>query len=880
MLVTVKSTERTVFMLSTPFHAYYTARILESLQDDDMFLPTFSSSDIKVYPYQVAAALFATRSPYSKGVVLMDESGLGKSTEAMLVVTQKWYEGKNRILIAVPNADLLVQWEKMIENKYSIPFVKITSNQELENAGNTFEQEAVVLTTFEFASQCDKASKLIWDLTVFEEASLLSSVHKEDNKQARALKRIAEGSFKLLLTGTPIEKNILDLYGLMYFIDETILPSEQEYMSRYFRKPENYPELSQLVGKYCFRTLRNQAKRYAKIPERIVLTYEFEQSAEEHKLYDLIQKYIDKKEKIAFPEMNPYDLALMLFGLYSSSTAAVVNAIEGIIKRLKKTPGAEAEILEFEEMLSAAGEIKTDYKLKLLIDSLEPLFKFLKKVGANRKAVIFTENRETQNYLTENLKDKYKVSVYNGSKDYKAIAEFKTDSEIIISTDIGARGFNMEESSLVINYDLLYNTLKMEQRIDRCHRLNQENDVIVLSFLNKSNMADVRKLELVNKRMLVADGVFGQSDAIIGGFTEDLVKSLKTLDVRTQAQIQSEYEQILKIFEDDNRREVETLENVLFTTFTNELAKKVKITPKYVDERSEKINNDLWQLIKFYFEDYNENNDDCRFVISDEDRTIKATDYNELPFLFYYWSGGQNKRYKALKEFKKITLMSPLSKGIISNIECADKGNLVIENIDEPCKIALYTVDIMAGSRYTGKSYNLLCGLTESGKELTNDECLKILDSPVISYEEGENKQAAFLKTGRPSPLDRIVPLDKLIEKSMEENSSVQAEEIERIKQRATVSKNALEHSLSDIKSDINETEKRISELTSDRMKRLMLERKLGELKTNLLRKEESIYFDAMRIDLSCEESIKKFIDDERINARLQRHFEIEIIGG
>ena len=114
----------------------------------------------------------------------------------------------------------------------------------------------------------------------------------------------------------------------------------------------------------------------------------------------------------------------------------------------------------------------------------------------------------------------------------------------------------------------------------------------------------------------------------------------------------------------------------------------------------------------------------------------------------------------------------------------------------------------------------------------------------------------------------------------MEENSSAQAEEIERIKQRATVSKNALEHSLSDIKSEINETEKQIAELTSDRMKRLMLERKLGELKTSLLRKEESIYFDAMRIDLSCEESIKKFIDDERINARLQRHFEIEIIGG
>ena len=140
-------------MFATPFHAYYTARILDGLSDEDKFIPAFASSDIRVYPYQVSAALFAVRSPYNKGVVLMDESGLGKSTEAMLVVTQKWYEGKTRILIVVPNSDLLVQWEKLIENKYSIPYITIASAKELETAEGTFNHDAVVLTTFDFASQ-------------------------------------------------------------------------------------------------------------------------------------------------------------------------------------------------------------------------------------------------------------------------------------------------------------------------------------------------------------------------------------------------------------------------------------------------------------------------------------------------------------------------------------------------------------------------------------------------------------------------------------------------------------------------------------------------------------------------------------------------------
>ena len=867
-------------MVSTPFHAYYTARILDSLQDDDKFMPAFASSDIKVYPYQVGAALFATRSPYSKGVVLMDESGLGKSTEAMLVVTQKWYEGKTRILIVVPNADLLVQWQKQIETKYSIPYITISNAEQFQSAGNTFDQDAVILTTFDFAAQnSEEVGKIIWDLTVFEEASLLASVHKEDNKQARILKKIAEGSFKVLLTGTPIEKNILDLYGLMYFIDETILPSEQEYMSRYFRKPENYPELAQLVSKYCFRTLRSQAKQYAKIPERIVITCEFEQSQEEQKLYDLIQKYIDKPEKIAFPEMSPYDLALMLFNLQGSSTPAIVKAIEGIIKRLEKINGAEDEINEFKEMLLAAGNIKIDTKLKLFMASLEGVFKLLKKAGANRKAVIFTESRETQNYLEENLKDLYKISIYNGSKDYRAIDNFKSDCELIISTDQGARGFNFEKSSLVINYDLLYNTLKMEQRIDRCHRLNQQNDVIVLNFLNKSNMADVRKLELVNKRMLVADGVFGMSDAILGGFTDDLKKTIKDLQVRTQAQIQTEHEETLKFFEEENRRDVESAEQVLFTTFTKELAKKVKITPKYADEKSEKINNDLWSLIKYYFDRYNEANDDCCFIVNDEDRTVKATDYSELPFLFYYWSGGQNKRYKALKEFKKITLLTPLAKGIVHNIECTDEGKLTVDAEIEPCKISLYTVDILAGRQHTGKVFNLLCGVTDSGQHLTNDECLKILEYPVVDFEEIGRSHAAWLKTPKASIMDRLIPLDELIQKSVEDNSSAQAEEVERIKQRASVNKNSLEHTLGDLKSAVAEIEKKLAAQSSDRMTKLMLERKLGEAKNNLMSKEESIYFDAMRIDLACEESIKEFLEKEKINGRLQKHFEIEVRG-
>ncbi len=196
-------------MEQTPFHAYYAARMLENLSGGATFLPVYASSNIQVYPFQIAAASFAVRSPYQKGAVLCDEAGMGKSHEAMLVIAQKWLEGQRRILLAVPNADLLAQWTELIDRFYTIPYVVLTSRAQWDalatpEAPNAFDQDAIVITTYAFAADNEAAAREIaWELAVFEEANALSPVYQPDNKQAKALKRIAGGAFKLLLTGTP-----------------------------------------------------------------------------------------------------------------------------------------------------------------------------------------------------------------------------------------------------------------------------------------------------------------------------------------------------------------------------------------------------------------------------------------------------------------------------------------------------------------------------------------------------------------------------------------------------------------------------------------------------------------------------------------------------
>lgn len=762
-------------MLPTPFHAYYTARLLENMPDSDKLLPVYASSDIKAYPFQIAAARFALRSPYQKGVILCDEAGMGKSHEAMLIMAQRWLEGNSRILLCIPNADLLEQWTDMLDQYYTVPYTALTNRKQWEESTdadhpNGFDQVGIVITTYDFAADHEvEASAVAWSLTVFEEANALSGVYQEDNKQARALQRIAGSAFKVLLTGTPIEKNIMDLYGMIWFIDDTVFPDEREFLSRYLRKPENYLELAERVSPFCFRTMRSQAKGYAKVPERVLMTIEYTPSPEEKTLYDLLYAYINRPNKLAFPEMDPYDLALRLLGIQSSSTAAITQTVQGIIKRLEKLDDAQEEIAELQTILDACRRITIDTKAKELLSVLDKGFRLMKKSGAKKKAVIFTESVETQKMLFLLVGQKYKTVLYNGGTDYSAIRQFKQSGEVLISTDNGAKGFNLEDAAFIIHYDLLYNTLKMEQRIDRCHRLGQQNDVLSVAFINKENFSDVRKLELVSKRMLVSNGVFGGSDDVIGGFTDEAASAFDIISdrLRTATQIEADHQSILASHADENKQLVASAEDMLFTTFTKELADKVKLTPQNIDERAEELNRSLWELTKWFFTRYNAEHSDCYYEIDDAEQTVTATQYETLPILFYYWDGSRNRKYQSQKsygmgkDFKprhgRITLTSILGRGIIHELECADTGTVTVAAPIEPCTIALCHVVLMTGKRRVSE-HSILVGKTDAGAVISEDQCREIMALRVASYIESEHKAPHWLKqSSRPHELDKLV---------------------------------------------------------------------------------------------------------------------------
>ena len=619
------------------------------------------------------------------------------------------------------------------------------------------------------------------------------------------------------------------------------------------------------------------------------MTVEYTPGKAERQLYELLYAYINQSEKKAFPEMNQYDLALRLLGLLGSSTAAILQTIKGIAKRLQGLENAAEELTQWQEIQAVAESIPQDAKAGELLTVLKQGFSLMKKTGAKQKAGIFTESVETQKMLQNLLSGRYRTLAYNGSADYSVIRQFKEDGEVLISTDNGAKGFNLEEAAFIIHYDLLYNTLKLEQRIDRCHRLGQENDVLSVAFIDKNNFADVRKLELVNKRMLVTAGVFGITDDVLGGFTDDVKAAFPVIAqrLRPRAQIEQAYRQTLSTHEEDNRQTVSAAEDILFTTFTKELADKVKINPKYVNRRGQELNNDLWEIAKWFFNRYNEKNDDCHFVIDEASRTITATEYQELPVLFYYWTGNRNRPYRSqkvygmAKDFKpkagQLTLSSIIGRGILHELESANEGVLTIPTVPEPCQIALYTVTLVSGSSRT--EHAVLCGLTESGKALDDAACRSILELPVESCTEDERRSPHWLKgSSRPHPLDELVPKEALLEAQLERLSPVQAEEMERMKQQVSADKAALSRELNTLDSQVQQAQAELEAVTGDRLKRLATQKKINQLRQEYMKRQESQFFDAMRLDMELEEKIKTFAEKEKLTAKVQREFVVEII--
>lgn len=850
-----------------PFAAYAEARRLAGFVDDENLLPAFASSKIKILPYQIAAARFALRSNLLKGCILCDEGSLGKTYEALLVVSQRWYEGKQHILVVLPQ-NLTEQWQSKLAEEFTLP---VMSWEEYKTAGR-----GICLTTYDEAVRYSEQLEAIsWDLAVFDEADFL---FKPENKSVVALKKAVGNAFKLLLTPTPITLSIMDIYGLIHFIDETVLPDADSFYKRYFRKPENYGELSDWVSKFAFRTLKSQVQQYVNFTHRLPVVLNYMPEGDEKKLYDLTEKYLAITNKQAYPQMDNYQLTLQFYHTLSSSPQAFAAMLAAPLERAQ---GDERAVLT--ALRNLAGETPVSSKMSVLLNALNKTFAHLKSRKEVQKAIIFVDNSVTVKVLADFLKiQKYNVIKYT---DNEALKQFRHDKnlQILIANDAAAKGLDIEYCPVAVNYDLLYNAVEMEQRICRCHRQGQRSDVLVINLLSPENFSDVRILELINKRTLQFDGIFGMSDNIVDNFDASLDEILDKR--RLYVDIEQDFEQNLAENKKHNEQTVSLAEDALFTTFTKEIADKFTVSPKYIQEQADKINEDLWEVVKYYFQ-----NNFPQYIIDDVARTLSLPDEEEQPHLFYYNSGGRNipytgrRSYGMSKDFKpaagRISLTSVLVQGILSEISCYTEGEITIDTELSPCEISCFNVDITAGNTFI-KSVDILAGKTQSGKSLDEKECYRILNLPALEYSETGKSAAHWLKiatsgvSAKPLEMQTEEKIKKDIFNDKRKNF---AADIDLIKMRALREKAMLEQNINETKQHVAQTRGQLS-MVNDRLEELKIQKQLNLLEKELRKKEEGLFFDQMQIDIQMEEKIENLTGTANMKIKAINLFEVKIQG-
>ncbi len=636
---------------------------------------TLMDAQVDLNPHQVEAALFACQNPLSRGVILADEVGLGKTIEAGLVLAQFWAERKRGILIIVP-ANLRKQWHQELLDKFALDSLILESKSynQLRRQGvlNPFDTDRPVICSYQFAkSRIDNVRMVPWDLLVYDEAHRLRNVYKKGNIIANTLKDgLAGVKSKVLLTATPLQNSLLELYGLVSIIDERVFGDLDSFRRQYARLNDNavFQQLRSRIAPLCKRTLRKQVAHTIAYTKRIPLVEQFTPTRDEQHLRELVADYLRRPELKALPSGQRQLISLVLWKLLASSTYAIGGALGTMAARLEKlledAETAESlidsldkdyealdeeaeeweielannlldekdkqairdEIAELRRYETMAKAIRDNAKGKALITALDRAFRELDKLGAPRKALIFTESRRTQDYLLSLLRETAYgdgIVLFNGTNDnpaarqvYKdwlekhagsdritgsktadtraALVEyFRDQGKIMIATEAGAEGINLQFCSLVINYDLPWNPQRIEQRIGRCHRYRQKFDVVVVNFVDLTNEADRRVYELLEQKFRLFDGVFGASDEVLGVIGSGVDFERRIADIyqscRDPETIRKSFEQLqLELATEINEAMVKTRE-ALFEHFDEQVLEKIRIDSLETRNRYEQL---------------------------------------------------------------------------------------------------------------------------------------------------------------------------------------------------------------------------------------------------------------------------------------------------
>lgn len=452
--------------------------------------------ELKPYAHQLEAAETVIERMNGKAI-LADEVGLGKTIEAGLILKEYLIRGLvKKALILVP-ASLMNQWLEELNQKFHIPAMQYSKKYDL-NACN------IVVASLDMAKRSPHKENIYsqdYDLIIIDEAHKLKN-HKTKNYEfVQSLKK----KFCLLLTATPIQNDVFELFHLISLLKPGHLGNFETFQVAFSASKHNVEEdefLKELINQVMVRNSRQDTLN--EWTSRRIQNIPIEFSDQEKEVYHMLSELKNVSPQFS----DAFSTITLQREICSSKEATLVTLL-----KMREKCRASEEVAYIDELLGKLNALEVNSKA-------EKAYEIIAK--ANDKVIIFTEYRASQEYLQSYLYSKGITSVlFNGkfSKNKKEWMKllFKEKAQVLIATESGSEGINLQFCHHVINYDLPWNPMKLEQRIGRVHRLGQEHDVHIYNLAIQHTIEE-QILNLLNTKIGVFEKVVGELDDILSGF--------------------------------------------------------------------------------------------------------------------------------------------------------------------------------------------------------------------------------------------------------------------------------------------------------------------------------------------------------------------------
>lgn len=456
-------------------------------------------TDVEKYWYQIETVKKVLKYFHGR-VLLCDEVGLGKTIEAGMLMKEYLMRGMIKNVLILTPAPLVSQWKEEMLSKFKIEFLT-TEDAEFQADSNSFWKNRFIIVSLNTAKSNKNMPAVIeqfYDLVIVDEAHHLRNKKTLSWKLVNQIKK----KFIFLLTATPVQNNLIELFNLITLLKPGQFKTEKLFKQEYVKRgsqhvPANKEKLRELLRDVMIRNTRSAID--LKLPKRFATAVRVEPTEIEREIYNMLSDYL-RRHDFKKPMIN------LLLKEAGSSPFALKNSLLKIDKR----GGLEG-------VINCLEDNKDISKGKALLDIIIK--------NPYEKKIIFTQYIKTMEYITSLLmRENIPYVTFSGNMGVRekdlSIARFKDDVPILVSTESGGEGRNIQFCNTIINFDLPWNPMRIEQRIGRLHRIGQTRDVFIFNISVKDTIEDYI-IDVLDSKINMFEMVIGEIEPILGHLGED-----------------------------------------------------------------------------------------------------------------------------------------------------------------------------------------------------------------------------------------------------------------------------------------------------------------------------------------------------------------------